>query len=328
MIYPKTISGSQVIGIPAPSAGVGKDIPAFEKSLQQLHINGFSTIETESVRNNAAPSNTAKVRAKEWMELWDNPKVGYILSASGGDFLEEMLPYLDWDRMKQNPKWVQGYSDNTGILFPLTTRLDIATVYGPNAGGYDMSILHSSLEKSMDYIRGHFPDQPSYERYQSGWGDGVDGYDLDSEVKYGTPNGDVVAEGRVLGGCLDVLSMLIGTPYEDVKGFIERYREDGVVWYFDIFAMKSEDVAHSLWQMKQAGWFETAKAVIAGRVRFPETMMDMSYEDAFLRVFNKEMPLIMEADVGHVKPQWIMVNGAMCEIRVKDGKGILRQWRK
>ncbi len=316
----------QTIGITAPSSGVGDDIEGFEKSLNQLKKAGFEIFETDNVRSVQTPSSPAGVRAKEFMQLWNDETVDFILSASGGDFLEEMLPYLDWEKLSQSPKWVQGYSDNTGILFPLTTKLDIATIYGPNAGGFDMTKLHASLETTLEYMKGNFINQSSYEKYQLGWGEGIDGYDLNASVQYNLPNGNIDVTGRVLGGCLDILKDLKGTPYEDVKGFVERYKEDGIVWYFDIFAMKAEDVAHTIWSMKQAGWFETTKAIIVGRVCFPSTMMEMSYEDAFLRVFGKNMPLVTQADVGHVKPMWTMVNGAMCHLQCADGKGSIRQW--
>ena len=326
MRYPSTIKSEQKVGITAPSSGVGDDIESFEKSLNQLKKAKFGLAETENVRSLESPSSSANQRAKEFMQLWTDEHVGFILSASGGDFLEEMLPYLDWDKIEEVPKWVQGYSDNTGILFPLTTKCDIATIYGPNAGAFDMTNLHSSLEVTLEYMKGNFVNQNSYEKYQQGWGDGIDGYDLNRVVEYKLPNGNINVTGRVLGGCLDILKDLKGTPYEDVKGFVQRYKEDGMVWYFDIFAMKAEDVAHTIWSMKQAGWFETTKAIIVGRVCFPSTMMDMTYEDAFLRVFGKEMPIVTGADVGHVKPIWTMVNGAMCHLQCADGKGSIRQW--
>lgn len=328
MRYPSKIKSEQKVGITAPSGGVGDDIDSFEKSLAQLKKAGFRIMETDNVRSTQCPSSSAQVRAQEFMALWKDKNVGFILSASGGDFLEEMLPYLEWEQLRNEAKWVQGYSDNTGILFPLTTKCDIATIYGPNAGGFDMTTLHPSLETTIEYMKGNFVDQSSYERFQQGWGDDVDGYDLNTPVKYILPNGDIDVTGRVLGGCLDILQFLKGTPYEDVKGFVERYKEDGMIWYFDIFAMKAEDVAHALWSMKVAGWFETTKAIIVGRVCFPQTMMEMSYEDAFGRVFGKDMPMVTRADVGHVKPMWTMVNGAMCHLQCADGKGKIKQWMK
>ena len=61
-------------------------------------------------------------RAKDFFKLYSNDDVKYIVSASGGEFLMEMLPYLDNYNLKEKkPKWVQGFSDTSLLLFYLTT---------------------------------------------------------------------------------------------------------------------------------------------------------------------------------------------------------------
>ena len=47
-------------------------------------------------------------------------------------------PYADFEQMKRNPKWPMGASDPTGLLYPYTTICDVATLYGCNAGSYDL----------------------------------------------------------------------------------------------------------------------------------------------------------------------------------------------
>lgn len=51
----------------------------------------------------------------------------------------EVLDYVDFDRIrKAEPKWYMGYSDNTNLVFLLTTLCDTAAVYGPCAGSFGM----------------------------------------------------------------------------------------------------------------------------------------------------------------------------------------------
>ena len=133
----RILKKKDTIGICAPSAGVGKKIPSYEKSLQQLQQH-FSIIETKSVRVNNLRSNTAEIRAKELHEVFENKDVQLVLCASGGDFLFEILPYVDFDKLTKNPKWLMGYSDPTSLLYTLTTKYDIATLYGCNGGSYDI----------------------------------------------------------------------------------------------------------------------------------------------------------------------------------------------
>lgn len=73
--------------------------------------------------------------------------------------------------------------------------------------------------------------------------------------------------------------------------------------------------------MKAAGWFKGAKGFVFGRVLFPSTDVYMTYEDAVVGALGKDMPIVMEADVGHVNPRMTFVNGCMAHIKSNDGKG-------
>ena len=112
---------------------------------------------------------------------------------------------------------------------------------------------------------------------------------------------------------MDVLKNIVGTSFDYTKEFIERYKEDGIIWYFDIFSMTSEDVLRTLWQFENAGWFEYSKAFIFGRVKYPNSFLDMSYIDAYKHVL-KDKIIIHDADIGHVKPTFTIINGSYVTI--------------
>ena len=78
-----------------------------------------------------------------------------IFCASGGDFCLGCLDYIDFDLIKDNPVWIEGYSDPTSILYYITTKYDIATIYGNNAGSFDQIKLHSSLEYNIGLLKGN-----------------------------------------------------------------------------------------------------------------------------------------------------------------------------
>ena len=113
---------------------------------------------------------------------------------------------------------------------------------------------------------------------------------------------------------------MIGTSYEDVKGFVNRYKDDGIIWYFDIFAMTSENVYRTLLQMKSAGWFKHTKAVLFGRVLFDSSDTGMTYKEAYEMALG-EYDLVMDMDIGHTSPRMTLINGAIINIESKDGKG-------
>ena len=132
MIYPDFIRKGDTIGICALSAGTGKRIDDYLESVAVLKAEGFRILESPSVRNNDERANTALERARELDELVENSDVKMIMCATGGDSQFETVPYIDYESIRQHPKWIMGLSDPTNLLFPVTTMLDIATIYGFN----------------------------------------------------------------------------------------------------------------------------------------------------------------------------------------------------
>lgn len=319
MIYPEFLKENDLIGITAPSAGVGCKIESFEKSLGLLKKNGFEIIETENVRNNSFVSSTPSERANQIDKLVNDNKVKMVLTATGGDFLIEILPLLNLDNITKNPKWFMGYSDPTTLLYLITTKLDISTLYGVNAGSFDQIILHQSLKNNIEIIKGNIVEQNSFELYEAERNDEIDGYNLSEKVYWETLNGNVNINGRIIGGCLDCLRLLLGTRFDYTKQFIQKYKDDGIIWYFDIYSMSSEEVYCALFQMKQAGWFENIKGIIVGRVLYKKEFC-VTYQETLKRVFG-DLPIIYNADIGHVSPKMTIINGSIAKIESKEGKG-------
>lgn len=281
MLYPRFLEKNDIIGITAPSQGVGDHLASFKKSIKTLEEYGYKIKETASVRNKGMVSTTGEKRSQELDEVITDKNVKMIICASGGDFLLEMLPTINWKNIKQNPKWIMGYSDPTALLYITTTKLDIATIYGCNAGSFDQTNLHECLKNNLKILSGNILTQKSFDLYQKGWLEESDGYNLTEPVYWEDLNGEVNIQGRIIGGCLDCLKDIIGTPYDYTKKFIEKYKDDGFIWYFDVCELSVEEFYRTLFQMKEAGWFEYIKGVVVGRVAVPRCFYkDFSYQDA------------------------------------------------
>lgn len=328
MIFPKFLEKDSLIGITAPSAGVGNYIKEYEKSINNIKKRGYNIIETSNVRSKDMVSTSCEKRAKEVIRLFEDDDVSMIMCATGGDLLTDMLPYLELDKIKDNPKWIMGASDPTNLLYLITTKLDIATLYGHNAGSFDSNNLYKSQEIALDYIEGKILKQESYELYEKSKNDRVDGnYLLTEKVSWKSNKENFTIEGRIIGGCIDCLRYLPGTKFDYTKEFIEKYKEDGIIWYFDIFSMTAEDLYLTLFEFKHSDWFKYIKGVIVGRVLFPNTYIDMTYEKALFDIF-KDIPIIYDADIGHVCPKMTIINGAISKIIYKNNKGIIEQYLK
>ena len=121
----------------------------------------------------------------------------------GGDFLLEILPYINFEEIKKNPKWICGFSDTTGISFCTTTICDIATIYSENFAEFGMNPWHKCLENTLQILEGKQILQKNFEKYQDGYKEkqtGLEGYELDKKVEWKNANGEkeINIEGRTL----------------------------------------------------------------------------------------------------------------------------------
>lgn len=129
-----------------------------------------------------------------------------------------------------NPKWLQGYSDITGLLFPITTMLDLATIYSNNFKTFAMKDWHRSIKENLEILQGNLIKQYSYDLYEDIRAERINGdepYNLTEKVRWEGINEEenIKMQGRMIGGCLDVILCLIGTKYDNTKNFIENIRK-------------------------------------------------------------------------------------------------------
>lgn len=329
MIYPKFIKRNNCIGVPAPSAGadcqerINKSLNA-KDTLENL---GYKLILSKNLltceNGRSAP---AKERAKEINDMFSNKEIDMILCAAGGEFLVEILPYIDFDIIKENPKFIAGFSDPTGLLYPITTKCDIATIYGQNFTSFGTETLHQSQIDFLDIIKGNLKEEHSYDLYENEYVEkktGLENYNLTEKVYWNTlDNKPATIKGRIIGGCFDLISSLAGTKYDGINSFNEKYKNDGIIWYFDNCELSKEETIRVLWKMNELNYFKYAKGVIFGRFGVDTTYYNYSVksclEDSILKELN--IPIIYDADISHKAPCLTIINGAIAEVNVKNGK--------
>lgn len=333
MVYPEFVRENDTIGVTAPSDGNHKEMDYARVDLAVKHFKdrGILVKETANVRTSeAGRSSSAKERCSQLLSLIKDENVKAIITAKGGDFLMEMLPDFDFEEIRRHPTWIQGYSDNTGLVFPVTVLCDVASIYGGGFNDFAMEPWHSSVENAWQILQGNMVVQESFSEFEDGFFDKEnpgDGYHFTTPVCWQNLIGGerVQMEGRLIGGCLDVLLNLVGTPFGDMSGFLDKYSGEGIIWYLESFALDTESVARGLWQLTQAGWFRGARGFIFGRPAMCNSFTGMTYADA-LRLILKPfgVPVVMDADIGHKGPQFSIINGAWGQIESADGKGSLR----
>lgn len=330
MIYPKFIKEQGTIGVTAPSRGITNelDLKRLESAIKNINEKGFNVIETENVRtDNLGRSSSKEERAKQLESLFLDKEVDAIISASGGDFLMEMIPYLNYEVIKNNPKWFQGYSDPTWLTYTITTNLDIATIYSNNFKSFGMNPWHKSLETNIKILKGDLINQKSFEKYElykKNQETGLEDYNLTEKVKWKIITGEkeVAIKGRMIGGCLDVINEIYGTNYDKTQEFLEKYQNDGIIWYLENYSLTSEDLTRVLWKLNDKGYFKYTKGIIFGRSLNYQSFYNLSFEETIKSSLKDlKVPIITEADFGHLSPRMTIINGAIAEIKVKNDQG-------
>ena len=328
MLYPEFLKENSCIGIPAPSEGAKdkKKINKYKNAEKKFEEYGYRLKLSKNIYDNyLGRSADKKTRGEEINEMFKSKDIDFILCASGGEFLIECLPYIDFNLIKENPKFFAGFSDPTGIMFPITTKYDIATIYCNNFSTFGREFTQSQKD-FLDLMEGKKLSFDSYKLYEEEKKEetGLEPYNLTEKVEWKTLDGkDIKVKGRIIGGCFDLINELIGTKYDGMKEFNEKYKDDGIIWFFDNCELSMEETIRVLWKMNEFDYFKYCKGVIFGR--FGNTESYLGYdtktclEDSILNEL--KIPVIYDADISH-KPESIpIITGSIATIECVDKKG-------
>ena len=298
MIYPNFLNKNDLIGITALSSGCSNSVFEMKSAISNLQRE-FNVEITNNVYGNYIVSSSKEVRINELNELL-RKDIKLLQIARGGDFLYEILNDFPYEEIVKRKILVQGYSDVTSLLYILTTKYDLATIYGLNGKSYDGDKLEEFKLNNLEILKGNLLNQSSF----------------DNEAN--SINGDFESNGIIIGGCLEVLKNIIGTKYDETLKFIEKYKDKRIIWYFDIYNMSPIDVYITLLQLKDASWFKYSDTFIIGKVLIKQKEDVMSYKDAYENALYGN--IIYDTNIGHVKPVFTLINGSFAKISYKNKK--------
>ncbi len=335
MRFPKLLQKGDTIGICAPSSGAPGEVLSarLDNAIKNIKVLDYNVIETVSVRCNAkCVSTNSETRAAEFMSLYENPDVAAIIPPWGGEFLMDMLPCLDFEKLTALPaKWVCGYSDISTLTFPLTLRSDIATVHGSNFLNMGYCRIHDTDKRVFDVMSNSESEQRSCNFYGgfTSWDDFTkEVYTLDNPSVWKSLQGyeRISFSGMMIGGCMDTLGILLGTRFAPVEVFLEKYKQQGFIWTLESCEMAAPAIYRTLWQMRECGWFKYCNGIIIGRPDGYKDKRDFTLIDALKQgLCGLNVPVIYDADIGHIPPQMQIVNGAIGKVDFENGKATVQQ---
>lgn len=200
----RALQPGDTIGIVAPSGPV--NLQRLEAGVARLESWGFRTLVGDAAlerRGHLAGSDAA--RAADFNRMWQDPEVAGIICARGGYGAMRILPMIDWAAVRANPKFFCGFSDITALHAAIAQRTGLITFHGPMVAAFgDVAYNSAGLFAAMTGAAvGEIPWPPP---------DAPDA-PTPTVIRPG------VAEGRLAGGNLTLLTSLLGTPWEpDLSG--------------------------------------------------------------------------------------------------------------
>ena len=319
MRYPNFLKQNGKIGFVAPSFGctVEPYKSCFHSTTEYFTKKGYKCIEGPNcfADTGFGKSNTPEACGAEINEFFLGDNCDVVLSCGGGETMCEDLPFIDFDAIaKAEPKWYMGYSDNTNLTFTLPTLCDTAAIYGPCAPTFGQATLHPAVTDALDLLTGKKLTFSNYDKWEKDSLKTPENphatYNTTEpfELKYGphaSPEGTSF-EGRLLGGCLEILVCLCGTRFDKVKEFNRRYASDGIIWFLESCEFTPFGVRRALFQLAEAGWFDNAKGFLIGRSAAynnePSGIADVTGRYG--------VPVLWDLDIGHLPPMMPIISGA------------------
>lgn len=268
-------------------------------------------------------------RAEDLMQAFQDKSIKAIICAIGGEDTIRILPYVDYEIIKNNPKIFMGFSDTTANHF-MMYKAGLVSYYGPalicDFGEYmDMyeytenairELLFKAKEnyeiKKCDYWTNEHINW-SIENINKGK------VKIKDEKGYEVVQGTGKVRGKLLGGCLDAFPIYVGTK---VWPELEEWKDK------IIFLETSEDkpdtslITFYLRNLGAQGILNVAKGIIVGKPQNEKYYEE--YKEVYRKVlkeFDREdMPVLYNVNFGHSSPIGIIPYGIECELDVDNKK--------
>ena len=257
-------------------------------------------------------------RVEDLNEAFRDKNVKAILTVIGGFNSNQLLDYIDYEAIKNNPKIFCGFSDITALSNAIYAKTGVVTYSGPHYSSFGML---KGFEYSLEYFKKMFFQDEEFEVVASKeWSD--EPWFIDQENRHFEANEGIyvinegIAEGDIAGGNLCTLNLLQGTEYmPDINNKVLFIEDDEMAG--PIFLMEFDRNLQSLMHMPE---FKTVKAIVCGRAQKGSCMTKEKWFKIFDKPELKNIPIIGGVDFGHTTPIITFPVGGHAKVEAtKDG---------
>lgn len=270
----------------------------FEKALKFLSDKGFMVSFSKNSRElDETNSSSIESRVEDLHDAFRDKNVKAILTCIGGFNVNQILEYIDYSVIENNPKILCGFSDITALLNAIYAKTGLVTYHGTHFStfGFDDNIEYTNnyfeecIMKSEGYIIEPSEQAKEYHVIQEGF-----------------------CQGEIVGGNLCTLNLLQGTEFmPDLKGKILFLEDDNIMG--DYFTYEFE---RNLQSLIQTVGFNGVKGIIFGRFD-SGCKMDIHTVKRMVSTKRqlKNIPIVFNVDFGHVLPFATFPVGGVAKIK-------------
>ena len=248
-------------------------------------------------------SGSIKARVEELNALIRDPNVRCIMATMGGMVSNSMLPYIDYQALKKDPKIIIGYSDVTAILFGIYTQTGLITYYGPalvSSFGEIGYFLDNTYQYFADVVeKQSFPYKINNPEY---WTQDYIDWQQQTVEKSKTKNSLVTlnkgqATGRLIAGNLNTFDGIYGSQY------MPEINQGDILLIEDSFK-DAATVERSFSHLKLCGVFERIGGLILGKhEKFDDKGSGRKPYQILMEVIGEPTcPILAEYDCSHTHP--------------------------
>lgn len=317
LIKPKRLYAGDTVAVIAPSSGISAK--GFEKGLKHLESLGFKPKVGEFARGkNGFLAATDAERLKDLHWAFSDNDVKGVWCIRGGYGAARLLPFINYNIIKRNPKVFIGYSDITALHMAFHYETGLVTFHGPVAASTftdytRANCLNVLMNPQNDYVvKLSPPTKPEPE---------IDANPEDEAKKTKEPPVTLetitagVARGRLIGGNLSLVSSLAGTKYGLNK------LKNNILFLEDVGELPYR-IDRMLTQLLQSADLKSLSGIAlghftdAGGVKEGEsqTVLDVLRD----RLGNLGIPVIYGLSFGHINDQFTLPEGIQAELDTKN----------
>ncbi len=300
-IYPEKLIKGDEVRVIAPS----RSLAIVSQQARELANNRFAEIGLKLSfgehieENDDFMSSSIKSRVEDLHKAFSDKNIKAIITVIGGFNCNQILRYLDWDLIKNNPKIFCGYSDITALNNAIFAKTGLVNYSGPHYSSFGQELY---FDYTLEYFKKCLLSEQAFEIKPSlKWSDDA-WYKNQNQINLIDNNGFLIinkgkAVGTIIGANLCTFNLLQGTEYfPDLENSILFIEDDG--------ASLPHSFDRDLQSLIHQARFNLVKGIVVGRFQKASNITN----EILIKIIKSKkelnnLPIIANVDFGHTDPK-------------------------